>query len=403
MSHAPALSVGMNFKLADAFLLWCFYKFGISSKVDRLGLLFVLMSIVGVSSTIFYLNFEPPSSVYYASFSKINYSVEASIYNLYFIFICLTFGWFAYTKKIVTDMRTLQIYHFRLLLLVLCYCAYSFLAARLGMPDIIPNFLDNRNDTPWLGNKVNGFMNEAGHLVVPLTFFPVLLVQQTKGVFFYMCLILFIFVISVSLSTKSIILILLLFTVMFIHRKFFTLSLFILGLTLIVYLLNALYPFVIKKIIYVLFIKIQQYLQGHDQFILGSAEYRSFTTAIGFDTWMNFPLGVGTGYSGAVVPAFIEQGIQFGADTPKIGMKPNNAYVHLLVELGTIGFIIFIVIVSVFLSTVRKSNSLNTAWLISFIAYFVLLTGFQPYYSSWFYLPLLLYWRAIKDERVRLH
>jgi len=184
-SHAFALDIsGSALKIMEIFAILVLLA-GLSKKIrieKRYSLPLFLFFVVIPVPAIILNTFTVDLAGYYARFPEMAGSIRGiPLINgtIYYGFSVLI--WFflntLITSRWVYDNRHGIIKLFMIGgVVVTAYCLYGMFAVRkLGWPDLVPDFIDARSDTPVDQKRVMGFANEPGYFLIVYTWFHLFL------------------------------------------------------------------------------------------------------------------------------------------------------------------------------------------------------------------------------------
>ncbi len=398
------VNIGGSFKIYEllALVLVPLYmfnnKFIIYSKYSLLLFLFFIISPI-LGSITSYFNYNDYFN-FYNIYPKMNNSLRYNMYiipfiiYLYYIFTWTFFNYIMFLKLNILELnKIIRIYLFSSLLISF-YALYGFIFVyHLGFPDIVPTFLDYRNNAPSWQWRPSGFSSEAGDLCYMLSWSVIILIFK-KDIFPPLKSKIYLIVIgSVFLLTASS-MIVLFFISLFIWSLFYASSLskkllYILGIIIIVIsmILLSIYFDIYNLLEYYAYVKFQHVANPQDH-IGSSAGIRGYQWQVGMKLWLdNLLFGVGGGNSYFHMWRVDMLGVA-ELDSPK------NIYIKVLSELGLFGFSILALFFTIVFRFLYKIKYMKNAY--ANILYVGLLNTILSYnaltstYTIWLWLNIAI-------------
>ena len=397
------VNVGGSIRLVD--LLCIFAGIGVLFTAERFSgrylvfafLLFVITPLLGtLMSFIKYDDFDIFYSVFGAEARSLRYNkilAPVTIYLYYLIIFSyvLFLSSFNYTERQYRSLCRI----FILTGFVTClYCLYGIIFVRqFGFPDLIPSFIDARNNTPVTEARPSGFSSEAGDFSFMLVW--VVLLQRFNGGLFkpklnftintvvYSTLIM-----TLSTSLLGLFIAVLIYTTFWKSKLLNIVAINILFLAF-VYLAKS------QPIIYYVFyqklvIVADTMLNGSQP--IGSAGIRGYHWHLGLDLFRdNWLFGVGGGNSYFHLWRFDEFRLAH-LDGPK------NLYIKVASELGITGLLLLLFLYITFFVDIRRvahldPNLANLGFL-GLIYFAISITALSTIYSLWMWVvPLFIFFR----------
>ena len=340
---------------------------------------------------------------------RFNYHFASAVV-LIFYFITLGASIFLYKHIEQTNVQKLIKLFVITGSIVSIYAIYGVTAVSiLGLPDLIPDFLDNRNTRPDENMRPAGFSAEPGTFIYMLGWQLIFLVaypQLFKRRWIRTLLICLVLVtILLTLSSLMVFLFASLVSTAFIAgyrwREKIYLSILFVSCMALIYVFAGIF-LSYELINYIIFGRIEEFI-SLPKHTCGSGAFRSFTNFLGFSIFKDFPFGVGP--SGSYFLMHIYEpgaGIVNYCEELDFSNAPQSTYVMVLAELGALGLIYLIALLLTYLFSFIKLNNhdcrLKHMALSGVIFTIFSLTAIYPVYNLFIWFPLILMDRAVNSE-----
>ena len=413
------INVQSSFKLYEILsILVCAYLIfrGVRYVQRRLmyfTFLFGLLPFV----TIFFGHFIVTNEViqmYYLRFPdaigslRFNYQISSKVL-LFFYFITLGALIFIYKNNNKNNFQKIIKIFIISGSIVSIYALFSIVTVSiLGLPDIIPDVVDNRNTRPENNIRPAGFSAEPGTFIYMLGWQLIFLLafpQLFKRSWVRVSMIV-ITCITILMTLSS--LIIMLFTSMvcaavvsgYSWRKKVALVIgSFIGIMLVYVCVGLFLTNELRD--YVIFGRVIEFvsLPSHT---CGSGAFRSFTNYLGFSIFSDFPLGVGPGGSYFLMHLYeASAGITHYCEELSYTNSPQSSYVMVLSELGILGFISLVLLLSSYLFSFKRAvcdNHRVKHMALSGIIFTILsLSAIFPVYNIFIWYPLILMDRSLTE------
>lgn len=349
------INIGGSFKIYEIIALLlcvifiCYDKPKIYGKLSVI--LFCLLIITPIISFIF-LMLDSTKYDYYSRFPDAVNSLRTNvvfaplILLIYYCFCWVFFNYATASETIYANKNKLIKTFVVTATIVSIYNFYSYITVYwLGLPDIIPGFLDYRNSPVQLTGRFCGFSSESGTYVILQTWVVYYLWFYDALSFKHKKLIQYINLSSLLMTMSSLLIpSLLIFFIQLFRKSSFTrkIRLIVVIITIIIVGGTVLSRYNLDKMVrYILVEKVQNYLSPSDN-TLDSGAYRNFTSRLGLKVFQdNMIIGCGGGASCFYLWKYeYKMGIVNWGERITATTYPQNAYAKVLAELGLCGFML---------------------------------------------------------------
>lgn len=347
------------------YFLFCTKKIEFNKTSILILLIFVISPLISDIYSIITRPFEKEVyDLYYNRFPEARTSLRcnyifSTVYSLF-----LTLGVFATlyflvnSEYIYKNQKNVTRFFIYSGTIVALYSLYQFIGISfLGLPDLVPSFLDGRNFRGEYGNhRAGGFSIEPGsyvfiqsivvvYLIFGNNFFP----RKKRNILLIINFLSLLFTLSSSMV--------IFFGVFVLYLIFFSKNKIARCICIIfIILLISIFPILNKAtnnlLSYVFITKLQNFVSSPSN-TLDSGATRAFTNGIGYKIFMSHPLfGCGFGNSFFFMPVYeFEMGIKVWGERLAPSVTPQNNFSKILAEQGIFGILPFL---TLFIYLIRK-------------------------------------------------
>lgn len=414
------INFGGSFKIYEflAGLLLLLYLFSNKKKIYGkfsliLFIFFIIGPILGNIMNIFLID----SFGYYNRFPKAQNvmrfnSIFSPIFTYIYYLLCwITINYIIGNKKVYENREKVIKIFLISGTIISIYSLYGMVGVNiLGLPDIVPSFIDFRNSQPEFQIRPAGFSAEPGIYVLVLMWLNLYLIYY-KNLFSKMVTrIMLILNISVFFLTLSSMIVPVIITTLFFY--IFT-SKFVKKIKMIVYgiLFFILVMFMVEKstnkdfLYYSFYYKLKEFVIPPTN-TLNSGAYRNYTSRIGLEIFKESPLwGIGPGNSYFYMWKHeYRMGIENFGERLQYSSAPQNSHVMILAEMGIFGYILFILfyisyIFIVFIKVKKSSSEIYKIGFIGGMATFIMLLSIYPVNSLFIWINIALVLNSLYFEK----
>ena len=364
LQQVLVINVGGSFKLYEIIsialcvIFICYDRPKIYGKIS--AILFCLLIVIPTISLIFYL-LDDTKYDYYLRFPDAANSLRtnvvlAPLILLIYYYFCWIFFNYVTASDIVYQNKNKLIKIFIVTATVISiYNFYSYITVYLlGLPDIIPAFLDYRNSPVQLTGRFCGFSSEPGTYVILQTWVVYYLWFYDGLKLRHKGMVKIINFISLLMSMSSLLIpSLLIFFVQLFRKTSFAGKIRLIAIIIVIVIAGSalIAKYNLDNLVnYILVEKVQNYLSPSDN-TLDSGAYRNYTTRLGLKVFENnMVIGCGGGASCFYLWKHeYDMGIVHWGERISATTYPQNIYAKVLAELGLCGFIMLVAFYSLFL------------------------------------------------------
>lgn len=305
-------------------------------------LLFVVSPILSTAFAYIFLSYPNSFFLYYpgtqGSF-KFNYYVFPLLQILYSLFNFTVINAIYTDKHLLPNLDKLLKFFVIVGSIISVYSLISFFT--VDIITLLPSFIQNKSiyqfRTTGISKEPSGYVFYQGWI----TLFTFAIRNQFKKSMWIFLFILNLTSLLLTISTSLVILIAIIIFSIFVLKtatryKFYTLILLSLLVTMVVSLIHY---FNFQEIAYSLFVdKLNDFFSASNT-TMGSGNFRSYTTRIGYNMFLDYPLlGVGLGNSMYYMHEYdAMMNIVVYGEKLHPGSFPQNLYTHILSEQGIFG------------------------------------------------------------------
>ena len=410
VQNAFVLSVaGGTFKWYELVsILLLFYLAFCAQRVviDKISVLFLLLFVISPIVSDFYAILMKPFEaelyqLYYTRFPEAQGSLRCNFIFSTIYSLSLSLGVFSILYFVINSSYLYQNHQkvTRFFIysgtIVAFYSLYQFFGITfLGLPDLVPSFLDGRNFRGAVGNhRAGGFSIEPGSyvciqsiVVLYLIFGKNYLPKKRRN------RLLFVNVLALLLTLSSSMVVF--FGVLGFYIVFFSKNRIAKGFCVfLVILMIVIFPILNKAtnnlLQYVFITKLQNFVSSPNN-TLDSGAMRAFTNGIGYKIFHAHPLfGCGFGNSFFYMPVYeFDMGIRVWGEKLNASVTPQNNFSKILAEQGLFGVIPLILLFVYSINRFYKNRKDNICLMYLMIS--LLLMGYN--FTAGVYLTNLFIW-----------
>lgn len=411
------INIGGSFKLYEfiALLLCLLFIANPRKRIYSLDSAILFLLFIGVTSIsyLFYL-LNADKLLYYERFPEAKDILRANVYfGPTVLLIYYFFNWVTYNEIVGSKLcylhkdKIIRLFVFSGTIISV-YNLYSYFGGFiLGLPDLVPSFLDSRNATAFEVGRVSGFSDEPGSYIFLQAWVLLYTFFYKRGSAFNKWYKIINVVSALLTFSSALVAVFGVFILSyFIQQKGVHKLSIIFGSLVIVIIVYQLIVFLgLEDLMqYVLIDKVSNFFSTPTH-TMDSGSFRAYTARLGYEVFKDYPIiGVGGGASCFFVWMHeFNVGIETFGETISNMTYPQNIYAKILSELGIIGitlFILFFVVLTWNVYRLRNENSIFFLGQFGILLSLALFASIYPETSLfiWFNLALLSNEVKFKNE-----